>query len=224
MPDVTILGVDPDPRSLRSLQIAVSESGRAFQGAADAQAALRLARDRTPDAVVTRPGLPDMPGRELVSRLRDTAPGAPIVLAARRGQEAEAASALEGGATALVFDPLDAPALLVHLGALVRWSKEPRGGVVLEAGPVSVDLERGELVRPSRRPLTGLELEILRLLLTPPGRCVTRRQMPGAGERAVDVHIAALRAKLGEAGRWIETVRGVGYRFRVLEEKTTPTT
>lgn len=222
MSDVTVLGVDPDPRSLRNLQDAVSRSGHVFQGAADARDALRLAVERKPDAVVTRPGLPEMPGRELISRLRDAAPGAPIVLAAKRGQEPEAVAALEEGATAVVFDPLDASALLVHVGALVRWSKEPRGGVVLESGPVSVDLERGELVRPDRRPLTGLELEILRLLLSPPGRCVTRRQIPAAGERAADVHVAALRAKLGGAGRWIETVRGVGYRFRVLEEKSTP--
>lgn len=222
MPDVTILGVDPDPHSLKHLQQAVCRSGHAFQGAAGGEDALRMARRRQPDAVVLRPGLPDMPGRELVCRLRDAAPGAPIVLAARRGQEAEAAAALERGATALVFDPLDASALLVHLGALVRWSKEPRGGAVLEAGPVTVDLERGELVRPQRHPLTGLELEILRLLLTPPGRCVTRRQIPAGAERAVDVHVAALRAKLGEAGRWIETVRGVGYRFRAIE-KNSPT-
>lgn len=224
MPDVTVLGVDPDPHSLKNLQQAVCRSGHAFQGAAGGEDALRQIRERRPDAVVTRPGLPDMPGRELVSRLREAAPGAPIVLAARRGQEAEAAAALEEGATTVLFDPLDASALLVNLGSLVRWSKEPRGGVILEAGPVSVDLERGELVRPQRQPLTGLELEILRLLMTPPGRCVTRRQIPAGAERAVDVHVAALRAKLGPAGRWIESVRGVGYRFRGIDENAPPGT
>ena len=62
--------------------------------------------------------------------------------------------------------------------------------------------------------LTASELEILRWLLSPPGRAVTRRQIPVGTERAVDVHVAALRSKLGSAGACIETIRGIGYRFR----------
>ena len=78
----------------------------------------------------------------------------------------------------------------------------------------SQDLERGELLRPQSQPLTASELEILRWLLSPPGRAVTRRQIPVGTERAVDVHVAALRSKLGSAGGCIETLRGIGYRFR----------
>lgn len=214
MPDSTILGVDPDPESLRLLREAVSEAGHGFVGAPGGEDALRLAKERRPDAVVARTGLPDMSGRELVARLRDQSAGTPIVLSAKRGEEGEAAAGLERGATSVVFGPVETKELGEKLTALLRWSRSPRPSSLLEAGPVAVDLEKGELVRPLRQPLTALELEILRLLLAPPGRCVTRRQIPAGAERAVDVHVAALRAKLGSAGRRIETVRGVGYRFR----------
>ena len=95
----------------------------------------------------------------------------------------------------------------VRLGALLRWAKRPGTEGVLHVGPVTVDLERGELIRPQAQPLTTSEL-------SPPGRAMTRRQIPVGTERAVDVHVAALRSKLGSAGGCIETIRGIGYRFR----------
>ena len=211
MSDTTILGVDPDPSSLGELRRAVSGSGHGFRGASGGEAALQLARSERPVAVVARAAVPDMPGRELMARLRDESGGAPIVIAARRGEEAAAVAGLEEGATTVVFDDRE---LLARLESLIRWSREPRREGVLAAGPIAVDLERRELLRPRVQPLTALELEILRRLLTPPGRTVTRRQIPAGTERAVDVHVAALRAKLGEEGRRIETVRGVGYRLR----------
>jgi DNA-binding response OmpR family regulator len=214
MSDTTILAVDPDPSSLGALRRAVTGSGHSFRGASGGEAALKLARSERLDAVVARTGVPDMSGRELVARLRDESHGAPILIAARRGEEAEAAAGLEEGATSVIFTPVEDAELASQIESLLRWSKAPRGGLVLEAGPVAVDLDRGELVRPQVQPLTALELEILRLLMTPPGRTVTRRQIPAGAERAVDVHVAALRAKLAGEGRRIETVRGVGYRFR----------
>ncbi|HEX7897754.1 MAG TPA: response regulator transcription factor [Planctomycetota bacterium] len=214
MSDTTILAIDPDPSSLGELRRAVLGSGHAFRGAGGGEDALKLARSQRPDAVVSRPAVPDMTGRELMSRLRDESGGAPIVIAARRGEEAEAAAGLEQGATTVIFTPIDDAELVSRLGSLIGWSKAPRGAELLEAGPVVVNVERRELIRPRPQPLTALEMEILRLLLTPPGRTVTRRQIPAGAERAVDVHVAALRAKLGEEGRRVETVRGVGYRFR----------
>ena len=215
MSDTTILAVDPDPSSLGDLRRAVTGSGHGFRGAGAGEAALKLARAERPDAVVSRPAVPDMSGRELMARLLDESGGAPIVISARRGEEAEAAAGLEQGATTVIFTPIDDAELASRLESLIGWSKAPRAGELLEAGPVAVNVERRELIRPRVQPLTALEMEILRLLLTPPGRTVTRRQIPVGAERAVDVHVAALRAKLGEEGRRVETVRGVGYRFRV---------
>ncbi|MFN3484558.1 MAG: response regulator transcription factor [Planctomycetota bacterium] len=220
MSEAVVLAVDPDQTVLCFLRDIVTGAGRLFCGARRGEDARRKAREVRPAAVVARVCLGDMSGAELVARLRDDAaplglPPVPVLLTALRGQEAEAAAALERGALSVMFFPFDEAELRGRLEALLRWSgRGPQGGLVT-VGPVKVDLERGELLRPHPQPLTASEREILRWLLSPPGRTVTRRQIPVEGtERAVDVHVAALRSKLGPAGSLIETIRGIGYRFR----------
>ncbi len=220
MSDVTILAVDPDPTVLAVFRRSVTGAGYAFAFARRGDEGLRKARAESPDAIVVRVSLPDMTGLEFVARIREEVEGvhaprtAPILLTALRGQEAEVAAGLERGAMNVLFFPLHEAEFSTRLGSVLRWARRPSNEGVLTVGPVSVDLERGELLRPQAQPLTASELEILRWLLNPPGRAVTRRQIPGGTERAVDVHVAALRSKLGSASGCIETLRGIGYRFR----------
>ncbi|HXG62614.1 MAG TPA: response regulator transcription factor [Planctomycetota bacterium] len=220
MPEPVVLTVDPDQTVLSFFRGVVTGSGRLFCGARRGEDARRKAREARPAAVVARVSLGDMSGAELVARLREDAeslglPPVPVLLTALRGQEAEAAAALERGAISVLFFPFDEAELGERLEALLRWAGRGPGGGVVTVGPVTVDLERGEVLRPQPQPLTASEREILRWLLSPPGRTVTRRQIPVEGtERAVDVHVAALRSKLGPAGGLIETIRGIGYRFR----------
>lgn len=220
MSDVTILAIDPDPTVLAGFRRSATASGYAFDSARRGEEGLKKARAATPDAIVVRVTLPDMTGLEFVTRIREDgeevrAPRtAPILLTALRGQEAEVAAGLELGAMNVLFFPFNETEFATRLGSLLRWARRPPNEGVLTVGPVSVDLERGELLRPQAQPLTASELEILRWLLSPPGRAVTRRQIPVGTERAVDVHVAALRSKLGSAAGCIETLRGIGYRFR----------
>jgi len=211
---VSVLAIDPDPVVLHFIRRIAQESGYGFSGAKRADDALKKMRTAPPDAVVMRTTLPDMSGREFVSILREQPSAPPVLLTAQRGQEEEVAAGLELGAVSVAFFPFTEAEFRTRLGALLRWAKRPGTGAVLNVGPVTVDLERGELIRPQPQPLTASELEILRWLLSPPGRAVTRRQIPVGTERAVDVHVAALRSKLGPAGQCIETIRGIGYRFR----------
>lgn len=211
---VSVLAIDPDPVVLQFVRRIAQGSGYGFAGARGASEALRRMRTAPPDAVVMRATLPDMSGREFISILRGQPSAPPILLTALRGQEAEVTAGLELGAVSVAFFPFTEAEFSVRLGALLRWSKRPGTEAVLNVGPVTVDLERGELIKPQPHPLTASELEILRWLLSPPGRAVTRRQIPVGTERAVDVHVAALRSKLGPAGTCIETIRGIGYRFR----------
>jgi two-component system phosphate regulon response regulator PhoB len=211
---VSVLAIDPDPVVLHFIRRIALSSGYGFTGAKRADEALKKMSTAPPDAVVMRTTLPDMSGREFVSILREQLSAPPVLLTAERGQEAEVAAGLESGAVSVAFFPFTEAEFTVRLGALLRWAKRPGTGAVLNVGPVTVDLERGELIKPQAHPLTASELEILRWLLSPPGRAVTRRQIPVGTERAVDVHVAALRSKLGTAGGCIETIRGIGYRFR----------
>jgi len=220
MSDVTILAVDPDPTVLSVFRRSVTGAGYSFASARRGDEGLRKARAENPDAVVVRVSLPDMTGLEFVARIREEVEAvhaprtAPILLTALRGQEAEVAAGLEMGAMNVLFFPFHEAEFSTRLGSVLRWARRPSNEGVLTVGPVSVDLERGGLLLPNAQPLTASELEVLRWLLSPPGRAVTRRQIPVGTERAVDVHVAALRSKLGSAGGCIETLRGIGYRFR----------
>lgn len=220
MSAVTILAVEPDPTVLSYFRRTTSTAGYTFAAARRGDEGLRKARTAPPDAIVLRVNLPDMTGMEFVSRIREEGQAVrsprpvPILLTALRGQESEVAAGLELGAMNVLFFPFAEGEFATRLGSLLRWAHRPADEGVLTVGPVSVDLERGELLRPQAQPLTASELEILRWLLSPPGRAVTRRQIPVGTERAVDVHVAALRSKLGTAGSCIETLRGIGYRFR----------
>ena len=211
---VSVLVIDPDPVVLNFIRRSAYALGFGFTGAKGAEDAYRKMRTTRPDALIMRATLPDMSGREFISRLREEQSAPPVLLTAERGQEAEVSAGLEMGAVSVAFFPFTEAEFTVRLGALLRWAKRPGTEAVLNVGPVTVDLERGELIKPQPQPLTASELEILRWLLSPPGRAVTRRQIPVGTERAVDVHVAALRSKLGPAGSCIETIRGIGYRFR----------
>lgn len=211
---VSVLAIDPDPVVLNFIRKSAQALGYGFSGAKGVEDAWRKMEATRPDALVLRAVLPDVSGRDFIARLREEQWAPPILLTAQRGQEAEVAAGLELGAVSVAFFPFTEAEFRVRLGALLRWAMRPGVEAVLNIGPVTVDLEKGELLRPSPQPLTASELEILRWLLSPPGRAVTRRQIPVGTERAVDVHVAALRSKLGPAGACIETIRGIGYRFR----------
>lgn len=211
---VSVLAIDPDPVVLNFIRRSAYALGFGFTGAKGAEDAFRKMRTTRPDALVMRATLPDLSGREFISRLREEQSAPPVLLTAQRGQEAEVSAGLELGAVSVAFFPFTEAEFRVRLGALLRWARRPGMDAIQTIGPVMVDLERGELLKPHAQPLTASECEILRWLLSPPGRAVTRRQIPVGTERAVDVHVAALRSKLGTAGGCIETIRGIGYRFR----------
>ena len=211
---VSILAIDPDPVVLHFVRRVADSLGCGFAGAKGAEDAFRKLRTTKPDAVVMRVTLPDLSGRDFIAQLREEQWAPPILLTAQRGQEADVSAGLELGAVSVAFFPFTEAEFRVRVGALLRWAKRPGMEAVLNIGPVTVDLEKGELIRPLAHPLTASEVEVLRWLLRPPGRAVTRRQIPVGTERAVDVHVAALRSKLGPAGACIETIRGIGYRFR----------
>ena len=213
MAESVILAVDPDQTVLSFVRRTVLEAGHLFCGARRGADALRKGREVRPSAALVRMGVADMSGRELVTRLRAEIPSMPLLLTARKGEESEITAGLELGAVNCLIFPFGDDELLERLGAMLRWEQAPRGEGVVELGDLLVDLDRGRLLRPREQSLTASELEVLRRLLDPPGRAVTRRQIPVGTDRAVDVHVASLRAKMGASGRCIQTLRGIGYRF-----------
>jgi DNA-binding response OmpR family regulator len=176
------------------------------------------APDPQPDVVVV--GLSDGTAAELPGVVRRGPGGPPVLLVLGLGVAAR--YDLVAQADDFIREPVNQEELLARL-ALLAERRGAEGEQLLTAGDISINLDRYE-VRVSGVPisLTPKEYQLLCYLVRQAGRACTRQQLLGAvwsydylgGTRTVDIHVQRLRAKLGQAGAGIETVRGVGYRLR----------
>jgi two-component system phosphate regulon response regulator PhoB len=185
-----------------------------------------------PDAVVLDVMLPGLDGLEICRALRRNAATErlPILILTARGDDADHVAGLEVGADDFVAKPVSPRVLIARVRALLRRaSAESEPGEVLNLGSIQLDAGRHEVVACGKRvDLTHKEFKILQFLAARPGRVRTREEIvehiaggPNVLERTVDVHVAAIRRKLGDAGNRLETVIGVGYRLREDESMST---
>ncbi len=191
---------------------------------ADGAEAMAAIEREVPDLVVLDLMLPGMDGLEICRRMRrdERLTGIPILIFTARGEDADIVAGLELGADNYVVKPVSPRVLVARVRALLRRGKElAEAGEIQRLGPIEIDAGRHE-VSASGAPvdLTRTEFDILRFLASRPGRVRDRYEILEAIgerhvlERTVDVHVASLRRKLGEAGGALETVRGVGYRMK----------
>jgi DNA-binding response OmpR family regulator len=194
--------------------------------AADGLTALELARSHSPDLLVLDVMLPGLDGLEVCRRLRQFSDAYVIMLTART-EEVDKIVGLTVGGDDYVTKPFSPRELVARVRAMLR---RPRGGgstddpPVRGFGPLVLDEGRREVVRRGQPvALTVREFDLLLALASHPGRVFTRAQLVQRvwgdsfyDDHLVDVHIANLRKKLEDnpsAPRFVETVRGVGYRF-----------
>jgi two-component system phosphate regulon response regulator PhoB len=192
----------------------------------DGQEGLRKAQTHLPDMILLDLMLPGMDGLEVCRQLRAGKQTAriPILMLTARGEETDQVVGFSVGADDYVTKPFSVRVLLQRIRALQRrteTSAEPVG--IAEQLGVRVDRTKHQAsVAGQEIELTPTEFRLLECLLRQPGRAFTRTQLMDAAieegaivlERTIDVHVKSLRRKLGDAGKYIETVRGVGYRFR----------
>lgn len=212
-----VLLVEDEPSLRFALVHGLRQHGFSVLEAADARAGWERLGEA--DVVVLDWMLPDEDGLSFLARLRRT-PGyesLPVLMLTARAGEADRVEGLLGGADDYLTKPFSTAELAARLVALLRRSGR-RG--VLERGALQVDVERARVTLEGREvTLTRREFDLLAFLAREPGRVYTREalleQVWGSDflgtPRTVDQHVAQLREKLGE--RWIETVRGRGYRF-----------
>lgn len=189
---------------------------------------LRKARKEAPDLLLLDLMLPDVDGLEVCRRLkRDPVTGSlPIIMVTAKGEEADVVLGLGVGADDYVSKPFSPRTLLARVKAVLRRGpqrEEAETSRRLARGPLSIDADRHEVrLEGQEVRLTATEFRLLHFLAVHPGRVFTRDQLLRRvmGEevvlvdRNVDVHVRAVRGKLGAHRDLIETVRGVGYRFR----------
>ena len=229
----SILIIEDDPDIALSLKYNLERSGPyRVDTAEDGVSGLRKVERAGPDLVLLDLNLPGMDGLEVCRKIRarrSTSVTAIIMLTART-DETEKIEGLDAGADDYVSKPFAVKELLARVRAQLRragMAREAGNGeeTVLRAGDMTVDLPgRKVTVAGNDVELTRKEFDLLTALLRNRGRVLTRNRLleqvwgydyPGE-TRTVDVHIRRLRQKLGdEAGAEIETVVGVGYRYRV---------
>lgn len=226
--DRRILLVEDERDLMELLRYNLAREGYEVRTAGTGEDALQMIKDELPDLVLLDLMLPAMDGLEVCRTLRkrEATANIPIIMLTAKGEEADVVTGLEMGADDYITKPFSPRVLLARISAVLR-RKAVRGGGessnVIVAGDITIDPERHE-VSLGGQPieLTATEFKLITLMATRPGRVFTRQQIiesihdgfAAVTDRSVDVQVVSLRRKLGDVGRSIETVRGVGYRFR----------
>jgi len=226
-----ILVVEDEDDLRELMRVNLEREGYEVECVDDGEQAVRAARRHRPDLVLLDLMLPGMSGTEVYRSLQADAAtsGLPVVMVTARDDDADVVAGLEMGADDYVTKPFANRVLTARVRAVLRrrsqapTEDEQQGVPVLRIDGISIDRDRHE-VRVGGEPieLTATEFRLLEMLAGRPGRVFTRQQIishlhgPAVAvtDRSVDVQVVGLRRKLGDAGAAIQTVRGVGYRFR----------
>ncbi len=220
----TVLVVEDDPTLLTTLTYNLLREGYRVLTAADGEAGLALARQELArlDLVVLDLMLPKLSGLQVLRHLRAES-DIPILILSARGEEQDRIVGLELGADDYVVKPFGFRELVARIKAVTRRRQAPPEGRVA-AGGLEVDRRtRRALLHGRQLDLTPKEFDVLAVLAEDPGAVVPRQQLLErvwghawyGPTKTLDVHLAAIRKKLGDP-RWIETVRGVGFRLNPL--------
>ena len=229
-----ILIVDDERDLVELIGLNLQRNGYDVVTAHDGATGLELARRQHPDLLILDVMMPGLSGRDVTMALKgdpDTA-ALPILMLTAKTEETDIIVGLSMGADDYVTKPFSMKVLLARVAAILRRksSAEP-AETLLGVGPVLVDQSKHEVTVQGRPVnLTPTEFKLLTALIGARGRVLSRDQLMDRAmgtevfvtDRAIDVHITAVRKKLGDFAWMIHTVRGVGYR--VLEKQDDATT
>jgi two-component system phosphate regulon response regulator PhoB len=222
-----ILVVDDEEDLLELISFNLKKEGYRVTTAATGEAAIQNAKAQLPDLIVLDLMLPKVDGLNVCKALKadPTTTHIPIVMLTAKSEEADVVSGLELGADDYVTKPFSPRVLVARLRSVLRrrGQQEVEDPVALRVRELVIHPGRHEvLIGADPVDLTFTEFRLLHFLAKKPGWAFSRAQIVDAvkgedypvTERSVDVQVVGLRKKLGPLGGYIETVRGVGYRFK----------
>jgi two-component system, OmpR family, alkaline phosphatase synthesis response regulator PhoP len=229
---VLVVEDEEDIRELVSYNLL--KEGYQVAGVGSGEDALTAVESKTPDLILLDIMLPGLDGLRVCRKLKENPKyeAIPIIMLTAKGEEPDIVAGLNMGADDYVTKPFSPKVLLARVQAVLRRAETEQGvadedeeedGEVVEIRDLMIHPGRHEVaVQGSPVELTATEFKLLHFLSQRPGWVFTRQQILDGvhgdnyaiTDRAVDVQIVGLRRKLGEAGNYIETVRGVGYRFK----------
>jgi len=222
----TILVVDDEEDIVELIELNIAREGYKVLACGTGEEALQIAHSKLPDLVILDLMLPGIDGLEVCRRLKGhpKTEQIPIIILSAKGEEADIVAGLELGADDYITKPFSGKVLVARVRRVLRRVTAPAGDkVAIRIHDITIDPARREvLVGNKPVELTFTEFNILYALAKRPGLVHTRYQIVDSlhgsdyvvTDRTVDVQIVSLRKKLGRYGEYIETVRGVGYRFK----------
>jgi DNA-binding response OmpR family regulator len=217
-----VLLIEDDARIRDIVERGLGARGFVVSSAPDGETGTDLARKLDVDLVLLDLVLPGIQGLEVLEEIRSAKPRLPVIALTALDDTGSKIGGLEAGADDYVTKPFSVEELAARIRARLRWTEEDGG--VLKSGPLTLDLAAHRAVLNGREvALSARELELLAAFMRHPGQVLSRGQLLrlvwnlefDPGSNVVEVYVGALRRKLGQG--FIETVRGMGYRFTVPE-------
>lgn len=222
-----ILVVEDEEDILELIQFNLSKDGYNVTGVLTGEAALEAVKAHRPDLILLDLMLPGIDGLEVAKKVKadPETENIPIIMVTAKGEEADVVTGLEMGSDDYITKPFSPRILTARVKAVLRRMNAPaeKESEIIQNQDITIHLKKHEVtVNGEPVQLTFTEFGILLFLAKRPGWVFTRSQIVDAvkgdgyfvTDRAVDVQIVGLRKKLGTADHYIETVRGVGYRFK----------
>ncbi|HKK70194.1 MAG TPA: response regulator [Candidatus Krumholzibacteria bacterium] len=227
-----IIAIEDEPDILEVIQYNLRREGYEVAGVENGEDGLNLVRKENPDLVLLDLMLPGMDGLEVCRRLKyeSATRGIPVIMVTAKGEESDVVLGLEVGADDYLTKPFGPRELVARVRAVLRRANvrvEDEGPHRVVFGELTIDPSRHEVVRSGELvDLTATEFRLLHFLASHPGKVFSRQRLVKEAigedayilERNIDVHVRAIRKKLGDDADYISTVRGVGYRFRDIED------
>ena len=222
--------VEDDP-SIREIEVyALNSTGLEARGFADGEEFWKALEGETPELVLLDVMLPGEDGVAILKRLRDHDRWReiPVIMATAKGTEFDKVQSLDLGADDYITKPFGMMEMVSRVKAVLRRSQPKQAPSSLKLKGLTLDESQHTVTIDGERVvLTYKEYELLRLFLSHPGMAFSREQLLqtvwntdyAVETRTVDMHIRTLRQKLGAYGRYIETIRGVGYRLENQYDK-----
>ena len=231
-----ILIIEDDPEIQEMLKLAFAREGWKLLQETTGENGLEILKKQGADCVILDIMLPGIDGLKVIRKIREmeNCRALPVIMCTARGEETDIVAGLELGADDYVVKPYSPRVLAARIRAALRRKENgeflrsgSREKKFFQHGKLSIDIERHRVFWGDiSLELFSTEFAILAKFMSNPDMVFTRQKIINAirgddyavTDRSVDVHIAGLRKKLGEAGEMIETIRGVGYRFRSESE------
>jgi len=226
----SILIIEDEKDIVDLIEYHLKQSGFSVSSALDGPTGLERARKKNPNLIILDLMLPGMEGKDICRSLKSNpvTQSIPILMLTAKGEESDRLIGFELGADDYVTKPFSPKELVLRVKAILRRKEiDSEGEKVIQIGHLLIDIDRHHVsVKKSPIDLTSTEFKLLVELASKKGRVQTREHLLDrvwgytyeGYARTVDTHIRRLREKMGSLGDSIETIRGVGYRFREESE------